>query len=73
MKNNKLLDDVTMFLTFVGGINWGLIGIGSSFASNWNIVQLLFENIPFVENGVYIAVGISAGYLGWKSIKKFFR
>ena len=45
-------------LVIIGAVNWGLVGLGSFFESNWNLVNLILGNWPVVENVVYILVGI---------------
>lgn len=42
-------------LLFVGGLNWGLIGL-----FNFNLVMWLLGSWPMVERGVYILVGLAA-------------
>lgn len=56
-----------MTLTAVGGINWGLVGIGSFLGTNLNLVNLILGGLPVLENLVYIGVGVSASYLVWKT------
>jgi uncharacterized membrane protein YuzA (DUF378 family) len=51
---------VSCILLIVGGLNWGLIGIGGFVGSDWNIVHMLLGAWPQVEWIVYILVGISA-------------
>jgi uncharacterized membrane protein YuzA (DUF378 family) len=47
-------------LLIVGGVNWGLVGVGTLLSSNWNVVELLLGSWPKVEAIVYILVGIAA-------------
>jgi uncharacterized membrane protein YuzA (DUF378 family) len=47
-------------LVVIGGINWGLVGLGMIFGSNLNVVNLIFNSWPIVEAIIYILVGISA-------------
>jgi uncharacterized membrane protein YuzA (DUF378 family) len=47
-------------LLLIGGLNWGLVGIGMLVNSNWNVVNLLLGYWPVVEAIVYILVGIAA-------------
>lgn len=47
-------------LLLVGGLNWGLVGVGMFFGSNWNIVNLLLGSWPVLEAVVYVLVGLSA-------------
>jgi hypothetical protein len=52
-------------LLLVGGLNWGLVGVGNFSDSNWNLVNLIFGAAPTVENIVYILVGLAALWAGW--------
>ena len=54
----KALHMVAFLLLFVGGLNWGLVGL-----FNFNLVTFLLGNWPMVERVVYILVGLSAVYI----------
>lgn len=54
------VSSVAFYLVIVGAINWGLIGLGYFFSSNWNLVGLIFGKVPVVEAIVYVVVGICA-------------
>ena len=47
-------------LAVIGGINWGLVGIGNFLGTNLNVVNLVLSGVPAVESIVYILVGIGA-------------
>ena len=51
---------IAKILLIVGGLNWGLVGVGMLMGSDWNIVHLIFGSIPMLEAIVYILVGLSA-------------
>jgi len=51
---------ISFILLVVGGLNWGLVGLGSWFGGNWNVVNLLLGSWPSIEVLVYVLVGISA-------------
>lgn len=52
---------VVKILLIVGGINWGLVGLGMLMGgANWNIVNMLLGGAPMVEGIVYLLVGIAA-------------
>lgn len=55
MNDLSVLDIVVLVLVIVGGINWGLIGIGG-----WNVVNLLFGSWVWLERTIYVFVGLSA-------------
>lgn len=54
------LHGIAFVLVLVGGLNWGLIALGSWMGSNWNVVNLLVGSWPTVESIVYLLVGLSA-------------
>ena len=56
--NNKVLHMVSYILLFVGGLNWGLVGI-----LNLNVVELIFGSWPMVVRVVYVLVGVAAVYV----------
>ncbi len=49
-------------LLIIGGINWGLIGLGMLMGKMdaWNVVHILLGNWMPVEAIVYILVGLAA-------------
>lgn len=51
---------VCKVLLVVGGINWGLIGIGIFLSSDWNLVKIILGSIPTLEAIAYILVGAAA-------------
>jgi len=51
---------IAFWLLVVGGLNWGLVGIGDLLGSNWNVIYLILGGIPYVEPIVYVLVGIAA-------------
>jgi uncharacterized membrane protein YuzA (DUF378 family) len=59
----KILSSVAFLLTIIGGLNWGLVGLGGLMGSNWNLVTLLLGTWPVLEMVVYVLVGLSAVYL----------
>jgi hypothetical protein len=55
---------IAFVLLVIGGLNWGLIGLGQWFGgSDWNIVNLIFGSISWLEALIYVLVGLSALYL----------
>lgn len=53
---------IAKILVAVGGLNWGLVGLGmlTNSAESWNVVNMLLGDWPVVEAIVYLLVGISA-------------
>ncbi|OGG50556.1 hypothetical protein A2763_04300 [Candidatus Kaiserbacteria bacterium RIFCSPHIGHO2_01_FULL_54_36] len=58
----KNLHMVAWILMIVGGLNWGLIGLGGFMNADWNVVGMLLGSWPQVEWLVYILVGLAAVY-----------
>ena len=56
----KSLHGISFILVVIGGLNWGLVALGTYAASNWNVVNLVLGRWPSVENIVYLLVGLSA-------------
>jgi len=55
---------VAFLLLVVGGLNWGLIGLGYLVGgASWNLVNIIFGSWPVVENLVYVLVGLSAVWI----------
>lgn len=47
-------------LLIVGGLNWGLVGLGMLVGQNLNAVAMLSEKWPLAEAVVYLLIGIAA-------------
>jgi len=54
------LHKTSYILLLIGGLNWGLVGLGGFLGGNWNLVNLLLGAWPSLEWIVYILVGLSA-------------
>jgi hypothetical protein len=61
----KYLHMVTFILVIVGGLNWGLVGLGWWMGgADWNVVHMILGSLgTSVEGLVYVLVGLSAVYL----------
>ena len=55
---------ISFILLVIGGLNWGLIGLGGFMGADWNIVKMILGSWPTVEWIVYVLVGISAVLIG---------
>ncbi|HKB88762.1 MAG TPA: DUF378 domain-containing protein [Patescibacteria group bacterium] len=53
----KNLHIAAYILLWIGGINWGLVGL-----FNYNLVEMLFGMWPMLVTLIYILVGVSAVY-----------
>ena len=56
------LDWLSLVLVIVGALNWGLVGIGMYLDGNWNLVNLIFGSIPWLEALIYVLVGLAGLY-----------
>lgn len=54
------LHAIAFMLVVIGGLNWGLIAIGTYMGTNLNVVNLLLGPWPSVETVVYLLVGLSS-------------
>ena len=62
-KKGCSMKQVAKLLVVVGGINWGLVGLGMLLGKtleSWNLVHLIFGSMPALEGIVYVLVGLSA-------------
>ena len=53
---------ITKVLVVIGGINWGLVGLGMLLgkAESWNVVKMILGSMPVLEAVVYVLVGVAA-------------
>lgn len=58
----KMLHMISFILLVVGGLNWGLVGLGGFMGGNWNLVSMIFGSWPMLEWLVYVLVGLAAVY-----------
>lgn len=66
MVKKSTLDWIALILVIVGGLNWGLVGLFKGF----DLVETIFGSIPWLQNAVYILVGLSAAYMVYYATKK---
>ncbi len=59
----KTLHMIAFILLVVGGLQWGLIGIGGFINTNLDVLNMLLGSWPSVLWIVYVLVGISALWL----------
>ena len=50
---------ISWILVVIGGLNWGLVGVGMLMRQNWDVVNLLLGRWSTVEAVVYILVGVA--------------
>lgn len=65
----KALHVIAFILVIIGGLNWGLIGIGGFVGANWDVIGMILGSWPMVEWIVYILVGLSALWLAFTHSK----
>lgn len=58
--NMNSVHRIAFILVIIGGLNLGLVGVGSYMGGNWNVVNLLLGSWVWLENLVYALVGLSA-------------
>lgn len=56
----KSLHGLAFALVIIGGLNWGLVALGNYMGGNWNVVNLILGSWSWLENLVYLVVGLSA-------------
>lgn len=58
------VDWLALVLVVVGAINWGLVGLAHFLTTggNWNLVNLAFGSVAWLEFGTYFVVGLAGLY-----------
>ena len=53
---------VCKILLVVGGLNWGVLGLGMLLGhmGDWNVVHMVLGSMPVAEGVVYVLVGVAA-------------
>jgi uncharacterized protein len=51
---------IAKWLVIIGGINWGILGLGMLLNKEWNLVHLVLNSVPAIEAIVYVLVGVAA-------------
>lgn len=54
---------VAFVLLVIGGLNWGLMGLGALMGNDvnaWNVVHMILSQWSMLEWLVYVLVGVSA-------------
>ncbi len=51
---------VVKILLIVGGLNWGLVGVGMLMGKDLNLVNMIFGSMSTIEAVVYVVVGLAA-------------
>lgn len=57
----KALHMVGFILVIIGGLNWGLVGLGALVGgADWNVVHMILGSSMQLEAAVYVLVGLAA-------------
>lgn len=51
---------IVKILVVIGGLNWGLVGMGMFMSKDLNVVHMIFSSMPAAEAAVYVLVGLAA-------------
>lgn len=54
---------IAKWLVVIGGINWGLVGLGmllGNSVDSWNIIHMILGSVPALEGIIYVLVGVAA-------------
>ncbi|MBI3036650.1 DUF378 domain-containing protein [Candidatus Woesearchaeota archaeon] len=72
MAGNETVDTVSKWLVVIGGLNWGLVGVGKFVGSDLNVIGMVLGGVAggVVANVVYVLVGLSAAYALMGMFKK---
>ena len=65
MKKLNALDWIAIVILFIGGLNWGLVGLFQI-----DLVAAIFGDMSVVSRVIYSLVGLSAIYVFWLSFFK---
>lgn len=57
------LEKIALWLTIIGGLNWGLIGL-----FDFNLVAAIFGGMSLLSRIIYILVGLAAIWLIYAQI-----
>jgi uncharacterized membrane protein YuzA (DUF378 family) len=66
------LDWTSLALVIVGALNWGLVGLGLFVTGDvmaWNLVNIIFGSVAWLEALIYLLVGLAGIYelyFAWK-------
>ena len=56
MEGKKPLHMIAVWLVIIGGLNWGLVGIGMLAGTPLNVVNMILGSISWLEAIVYILI-----------------
>ena len=61
-KGGCMMSKIAKILVIVGGVNWGLVGLGMLLGKGdaWNVVHMIFGSMATLEGIIYVLVGVAA-------------
>ncbi len=67
VRNMKIVDLIAATFLFIGGINWGLVGL-----FGFDLIASIFGSMSILSRMIYVFVALCAIYdaIMWNSIKK---
>jgi uncharacterized protein len=65
MAKMNTIEWIAMILLIIGGLNWGLVGIGVG-----DLVKMIFGSVAWLASLIYILVGLSAIYMIYAAATK---
>jgi len=60
MLNKNMCHKVVAILLVIGGLNWGLIGLGTLIDSDLNVINAILGGSPTAEAILYLLIGLAA-------------
>ena len=58
-----MFTQICLWLTIIGGLNWGLVGI-----LNFNLVSFIFGDMTILTRIVYAVVALASIWVAWDTI-----
>lgn len=57
---NRLKNWINIFniVLIAAGLVLGITGLGDFLGSNWNVIEIVFMNNPYLVNSIYVGIGI---------------
>ncbi len=55
-----MLNTISYYLVIVGGVNYGLVGLGNLMDQDWDLLGLILGYAPVLQDIVYLIIGVAA-------------
>ena len=59
----KILHIIAFSLLIIGGLNWGLIGLGAFLDADWDVISMILGSWQEIEWFVFVLIGLSAVWM----------